>query len=103
MKILLDKKRYTKLDSVIDEKNLDFKKIKNSTRANYIHVHDAAVVRYVMSKLPILTIHDCFMIDYLSVTFLIAIVNDAMTMSFHDLKLNDNFDLKDIFSIFIII
>lgn len=86
IKITINKKRYTKQELIL-ENEIDIRKIKTSSRANYIHALDSAVVRDVISIKPILCIHDCFLIDYMSINFLISIVNDAMNKEFHDLKI----------------
>lgn len=102
IKFQKNKKRYTKNQNFITDE-VHKKKIKTSLRANYIHVHDSAVIRHVINIRPILTIHDCFLIDYLSTTYLISIVNEAMQAEFHDLKLNEKFKTENIFSLFIVI
>lgn len=94
--------RFTKNECYTTGEKND-RKIKSSLRANYIHVQDSAVVRHVLGIRPILTIHDCFLIDYLSTTYLIAIVNEAMRIRYHDLRLNEKFKTEEIFSIFIVI
>jgi hypothetical protein len=102
IKIIVNGERKTKAElKLINE--IDYKKIKSSLRANYIHTLDSAVIRYAITILPILTIHDCFLIDPRNVSFLISLINDAMRKSFHDLKINKNFSVTEIFSIFIII
>ena len=78
-------------------------KIKKSIRANYIHTQDSAIIRYILQVKPILTIHDCFLIDYMSITYLLALINEAMQIDFHNLDLNVKFDIKKIFSIFIVL
>ena len=102
MKITINKKRHTKEKRVLTDK-LNLKKINSSSRANYIHAHDSALVRYCISIRAILSIHDCFLIDYRSVSFLIALAIDAMRKSFHDLGLNKSMDISIIYSIFILI
>jgi hypothetical protein len=102
LKIIINKNRKTKSEFLLLNE-IDYGKIKSSSRANYIHALDSAVVRYVISIKPILTVHDCFLIDPRNVTFLISIVNDAMRKKFHDLKINKNLNTKEIFSIFIVI
>lgn len=102
IKFQKNKRRYTKNQNFITSE-LNEKKIKTSLRANYIHIHDSAVIRHVLNIKPILTIHDCFLIDYLSTTYLISIVNEAMQVEFHDLKLNEKFKTENIFSLFIVI
>ena len=102
IKYQIDGIRYTKNHTVLTNE-IDIKKIKTSIRANYVHIHDASVVQYILKIKPILTIHDCFMIDYLSITYLISLINEAMRVQYHDLKLNENFKNEKIFSIFIVI
>ena len=102
IKFTYNSKRYTKQQEERLE-DTNSKKIGTSSRANYIHIHDSAVIRYVISIKPILTIHDCFLIDYKSTTFLLSIVNEAMQKTFHDLKLNQKFKADEVFSIFIVI
>ena len=102
VKIMINKSRKTKSE-VILLNEIDHSKIKSSSRANYIHALDSAVVRYVVSIKPILTVHDCFLIDPRNVTFLISLVNEAMRKKFHDLNINKNLNTNEIFSIFILI
>lgn len=102
IKYTISKKRYTKIEQILSNE-MNYKKIKTSLRANYIHTHDSSLVRYVLSIKPILTIHDCFLIDYLSITYMVSLLNEAMQIKFHDLNLNNKFNTKNIFSIFIII
>lgn len=97
-----NKKRYTKQRTKITTE-INYRKINTSSRANYIHTLDAAVVRHQISNKPVITVHDCFLIDYRSTTFLIALSNEAMQKTFHNLNLNTKFDTNEIFSIFIII
>ena len=97
-----NKKRFTKQEIILDVRP-NIKKIKSSSTANYIHAHDSAVIRDVISITPVLTVHDCFLIDYRSTTFLISLVNDAMRKKFHDLKISDKFKENEIFSMFIVI
>lgn len=102
IKIKLNEKISSKSEIIISNK-IDKKKIKTSSRANYVHAHDSAIIRYLISIKPFLTIHDCILIDPKNITFLIALVNEAMRKSFHDLKINKNFNINEIFSIFILI
>jgi hypothetical protein len=102
IKIMNNGDRKTKVElRLIDIK--DFKKIKSSSRANYVHILDSAVIRYAISILPLLTIHDCFLIDPRNISFLISLINDVMRKSFHDLGISKKDNLNEIFSIFIII
>ncbi len=102
IKVTINNTRFTKQNMILTD-SLDYNKIKTSSRANYIHSHDSAVIRYIISIKPLLSVHDCFLIDYRSTTFLISLVNDAMRKSFHDLGLNKMFKTTKIFSIFIVI
>jgi len=92
-------KRYTRMIkkmSNIDDK----KKYRIAIVANYIQSQDASLVRWVLNKIIIITIHDCFMIDYMNISYLIALINEGMGQNFHSIvKEND----REIFSIFIII
>jgi nucleoside-diphosphate-sugar epimerase len=81
----------------------DYDTLDGTCIRDYIHVLDSAVVRYIVSIIPILTIHDCFLIDPRNISFLIALVNDAMRKTFHELKIEKKIEPKDIFSIFILI
>jgi hypothetical protein len=78
----------------------DKKKYRIAIVANYIQSQDASLVRWVLNKIIIITIHDCFMIDYMNISYLIALINEGMGQNFHSIvKEND----REIFSIFIII
>jgi hypothetical protein len=78
----------------------DKKKYKIAIVANYIQSQDACLVRWVLNRVIIITIHDCFMIDYMNISYLIALINEGMRENFHSIIDQDN---KKIFSIFIII
>jgi len=79
----------------------DKQKYRISIVANYIQSMDACLVRWVLSKIIITTIHDCFMVDYMNISYIIALINEGMNVFFHEIKKNENFG--EIFSIFIII
>jgi len=102
IKIIINNNRKTKSEFLLLDE-LNYRKIKSSSRANYIHALDSAIVRYVVSIKAILTVHDCFLIDPRNVTFLISLINEAMRKKNHDLGINTNLDTKEIFSIFIVI
>jgi len=93
-------RRITKNELKLTEE-LDLNKLKLASRANYIHIQDSSVVRYCISVHPMIAIHDCFSIDWLSVTYLISLTNEAMNKEYHNLKLNDK--KFNIFSIFILL
>lgn len=80
-------------------------KIKSSIRANWIHFMDANFLRRVSSKLnrPLLTIHDCFLIDFLSIPDLIIAANEVMEERVCTTDKWDNSHEFEIFSIFILL
>lgn len=94
-----NKKRFTNTIQKLSDK-FDKEKFIISIRANYVHSQDASLVREVIKRCKIIAIHDCFMIDYLSISKLIEIVNQCMNINFHSIGIKNN---KKIFSIFIII
>lgn len=96
----VNNKRYTRILK-IKTNDEDKKKYNISIVANYIQSQDACLVRWVLSRIIIITIHDCFMIDYLNISYLIGLINEGMNVNFHSIK-NEK-ENKIIFSIFIII
>lgn len=98
---LCNKKRYTLTIKNINLSKDDNIKFKNSVKANYIQSMDAFVVRYVLKHMETISIHDCFMVDYLNTSYLIAIVNEAMNQDFHDININK--DNNIFFSIFVLL
>jgi hypothetical protein len=61
---------------------------------------DASLIRWFLSKNKGITIHDCFYIDYINLTYITSCINEGMRIGFHDInKVNTD----EIFSIFIII
>jgi hypothetical protein len=62
-------------------------------------------VRWWINQEGGITIHDCFLIDHLNTTYLIAKINEGMRTIFYDLKLNENIheNMNEIFSIFILL
>lgn len=82
------KSRKTKKYSVIDENEIDIKKIKTAIKPNWVHFSDAFLTRQINSQLikPLLTVHDCFLVDCLGVSNFI-------------LKANKSFKTLDSFSI----
>lgn len=103
--ITIESKRYTKKFKELTNQ-FDTKKFKTSTRANYVHSLDAALMRSVMRwafkyNLNILGLHDCWMVDYTNITNLVAAVNEQANVVFHDLGLYES--EERFYSIFIII
>jgi hypothetical protein len=77
--------------------------MKSSIRANYIHTLDAALVHWFIQNKPYITIHDCFMIDYINTTYLISKINEGMRIVFHDLKIDQSLNTDNLFSIFMLL
>ena len=95
----INNKRYTRIfETISKEENIY--KYKISIVANYIQSMDASLVRWVLGKIIIITIHDCFMIDYMNISYLIALINEGMNIKFHSIL---NIKINEIFSIFIVI
>jgi len=93
-------KRYTYQEFDLNYEKIDKRKTESSLKANYVHTIDAALVRWVLSKIKTITVHDCFFIDYINLTYITSIINEGMRIYFH--KIDENYN-KEIFSIFIII
>jgi hypothetical protein len=102
---IMNKKRETKkFLEIIDQ--IDHKKFKISSRANYVHSNDAVIMRSVLKwgykeGINIFGIHDCWLIGYNNITPLIAIVNEKANIIFHDLGIYKNTD--NFYSFFIIL
>ena len=97
--------RKTKSYRIIDSENIDMRKIKDSIRANCVHFIEALLVRDINSHFnpPLLSIHDCFLVDILNVN---KFINVANTEIHKDLSLfikNDKAYNKKTYSIFIFI
>jgi len=95
-------KRITKKIQIITTER-DIRKMILSSKANYIQSIDGCLVRwYFIDKNKAITIHDCFMVDYMQVSFLIAKINEGMRVEFHITEEVGN-DYSRIFSIFILL
>jgi len=77
---------------------LDEEKSKIASRANYIHTLDAALVREILKWIKIISIHDCFLVDYLNITQFIAIANFCINIDFHKIH---KLEKKKFFSPFV--
>jgi hypothetical protein len=100
-----DKKRITKKYEKFNNLNIDHQKIARSIRANWVHYIDALLIRDINrnSKKIYITIHDCFIVDCLSVSdFIINANNQSSIKIFESLEWNIN-NKKKFFSIFIFI
>lgn len=72
-------------------------------RANYIHSLDASLVRWYIEQEGGITIHDCFMVDWLNITYAVAKLNEGMRIVFHDSEFGSNVNCDKIFSMFIVL
>jgi hypothetical protein len=100
--LIINGQRSTKKFLTISE-NEDLNKFKNAIKANYVQSLDACLVRWVINKEKVITIHDCFMIDYMKITNLICILNEGMSQTFHEELGDESIDRSAIFSIFIVL
>jgi hypothetical protein len=71
-------------------------------RANFVQARDATLARKYITYTKMWTVHDCFSIDFLNITYMLSVVNELMNGEFYDLKINLK-EKKPIYSIFIII
>lgn len=101
--LFIKDKRFTKKEKSLSTILNDKKSIKSLT-ANFIQSLDASLVRWLLSYESIISVHDCFLIDYRNTTFLISKVNEGMRLQFHKFTTKEDISLIDkIFSIFILI
>lgn len=100
----LIKIRRTKNIYIIDDTQLFLRKMNQSLKANWVHFSDATLCIQINNnyKVPYLTIHDCFLVDVLSVSKFIATANKEFS-NIIDLTIDDKENLKEISSIFIFI
>lgn len=98
--LFINNKRFTKKERSLT-KVLNNKKSLKSLTANFIQSLDASLVRWLLSYEAIISVHDCFLIDYRNITFLISKVNEGMRLQFHKFAIEESTD--KIFSIFILI
>ena len=92
--------RFTYQHKILDKSQLDDRKIKSSIKANYIHTIDAALARWILAKIKIMAVHDCFFIDFINLTYLVSVINEGMRLNFHNINEPEE---AEIFSIFIVI
>jgi hypothetical protein len=98
-------KRITKNNKEIINFVIDKAKIKQSLRANWTHYTDALYIRDInkIMKFNYITIHDCFVIDFLNVSNFIICANDQYNIKiFEDKKWNSGNTIKT-FSLYIFI
>ena len=95
--------RFTKIEKFLSNV-IDKDKTQIARIANYIHANDASLARWYWNKKKGLVIHDCFLIDYKHITYLVSILNEGMRIKFHDAQVNKNDnEIDKIFSLFIVI
>jgi hypothetical protein len=99
--IIVNRKRVTKKYQALTDL-FDHKEFKTSIRANYVQSLDACLVRWVLSQQIMYTIHDCFLIDYINISYLVALLNEGMSIQFHDLD-EHNKQSFDVFSLFVVL
>lgn len=99
--IYIEKKRHT-----LQNRNIttlrDERQFKTSIRANFVHTQDAILARKYILITKMWSIHDCFSIDFLNVTYMVSLLNELMNGEFYDLKINIS-NKKIIYSIFIVL
>lgn len=99
--IYINKKRHTyktrTITSIFDDSQFN-----TSLRANFVQARDAQLARKYIAYTHMWTVHDCFSIDFLNITYMVSVVNELMNEDFFDLKINLK-KKKPIFSIFIIL
>jgi len=93
----IEKKRYTKIIRELGSE--DEEKFEQAITANIIQAYDAYLVREILKWKNIITIHDCFLIDWQNTSELINRINIEMNKKFS----NEEVMNEDIFSIFIVL
>lgn len=99
--LYIDKKRHTYQTRTIST-DFDKNQFDTSLRANFVHTRDGALARKYIIYTKMWTVHDCFSIDFLNITYMVAVVNELMNGEFYDLKINLKAK-KPIYSIFVIL
>ncbi len=97
----VNKKRHTYQTKNITT-NFDNEQFHTSLRANFVQTRDAALARKYINYTKMWTVHDCFSIDFLNISYMVSVINELMNGEFYDLKINLK-GKKPIFSIFIIL
>lgn len=97
------KKRRVTKQHIILTNIIDINKIIIACRANYVQSMDASLVRWFLKENNAITIHDCFLIDYLNVTYTVSKLNEGIRIIFHDLGIEEQVVTDEIFSIFIVL
>lgn len=95
-------KRYTKQEKILTNKIYDQKALR-AVKANYIQSMDASLIRWYLESNEGMTIHDCFMIDYLNISELVLKINIGMRIVYHKINKNTNIATEHIYSPYIIL
>lgn len=99
--IYIEKKRHTMQNKIITTKE-DENQFKISIRANFVQTQDAVVARKYVLLTNMWSVHDCFSIDFLNITYMVSLVNELMNGQFYDLQISQQ-NKKLVYSIFIIL
>lgn len=101
VEVYVEKKRHTlqKKSITLDFDNAQFK---TSLRANFVHTRDAVLARRYVLTTGMWSVHDCFSMDFLNITFMVALVNDLFNGSYYDINISTD-KKRIVFSIFIIL
>jgi hypothetical protein len=102
--IIKPDKRYTKEIKDVNINEIDFRKISQSVKPNYLHFHDAEFLRLIIKNMmdtDMAFIHDCILLSIKDVPKLINTCNKIMNMgAIKKYAINNNIE---IFSIFILL
>lgn len=97
----IEKKRHTLQKRHI---TLDFDdaKFRTSLRANFVHTRDALLARRYVLSTGMWSVHDCFSMDFLNITYMVAIANDLFNGDYYDIAIREG-EKKTTFGIFFIL
>jgi len=101
IEIYVEKKRHTLQNRVITTEE-DVSQFDTSLRANFVQTRDGFIARRYILLTRMWTVHDCFSIDLLNITFMVSIINELMNSQFYEINISTE-SKKTIFSIFIIL
>lgn len=99
--VYIEKKRHTLQNRCVTDEE-DETQFKISVRANYVHTQDAVLARKYITITGMWSIHDCFSMDFLNITYMVALYNELINGDFFDIEINKT-QKKRLFSIFSIL
>lgn len=99
--LYIEKKRHTFRSRNITIKE-DKQQFRTSIRANFVQSRDSVVARRYAILTKMWSIHDCFSMDLLNITYMVALINALMNDEFYDLCISLG-SKKAVYSIFIIL